>query len=325
MASIENWTLPAALQPKPEDYAYDLDRALAAVVGLSAHVPADAFTAEVLGTERAGNGVLIRDDGLVLTIGYLIAEAESVWLTTAAGRVVPGHALAYDYVSGFGLVQALGRLDIPALALGDSDAASVGARVVLAGAGGRARSVTARVIARQEFAGYWEYVLEDAIFTAPAHPHWGGAALIGPDGDLLGIGSLQLEQTAPAGETLHINMVVPVNGLKPILSDLATLGRQKGPVRPWLGLYATEIDNKVVVMSTATNGPAEKAGLESGDIVLAVAGRAVGNLASFFRRIWGLGEAGVEVPLTVHRAGKTFELLVSSADRARFLKTPRLH
>lgn len=325
MASIENWKLPAAMQPNPENYAYDIDQALAAVVGLSAHVPADAFTAEVLGTERAGNGVLIRDDGLVLTIGYLIAEAESVWLTTAAGRVVPGHALSYDYVSGFGLVQALGRLDSPALPLGDSDAASVGARAVLAGAGGRARSVAARVVARQEFAGYWEYVLDEAIFTAPAHPHWGGTALIGPDGDLLGIGSLQLEQAAPDGETLHINMVVPINGLKPILDDLSSIGRRKGPARPWLGLYATEIDNKIVVMSAATGGPAEKAGLESGDIVLAVAGRAVGNLASFFRRIWASGEAGVEVPLTIHRAGRTFDALVASADRARFLKTPRLH
>jgi S1-C subfamily serine protease len=325
MASPEDWTLPANLQPKPGDYAYDLDRALASVVGLSAQAPPDAFTAEVLGTERAGNGVLIRDDGLVLTIGYLIVEAEQVWLTTGTGRVVPGHVLAYDHITGFGLVQALGRLDIPALPIGDSGRAPVGERVVVAGVGGRPRSVAARIVARQEFAGYWEYVLDEAIFTAPAHPHWGGTALIGPGGDLLGIGSLQLEHATSTGDTLHLNMIVPIDLLEPILDDFLTLGRPKRPTRPWLGLYATEAENKVVIMSTATGGPAEQAGLESGDVVLAVAGRAIGNLASFFRRIWALGEAGVEVPLTIHRGGKTFEVRIPSADRARFLKTPRLH
>ena len=325
MASPEDWTLPANLQPKPGDYAYDLNRALASVVGLSAQAPPDAFTAEVLGTERAGNGVLIRDDGLVLTIGYLIVEAEQVWLTTGTGRVVPGHVLAYDHVTGFGLVQAFGRLDIPALPIGDSGRAPVGERVVVAGVGGRPRSVAARIVARQEFAGYWEYVLDEAIFTAPAHPHWGGTALIGPGGDLLGIGSLQLEHATSTGDTLHLNMIVPIDLLEPILDDFLTLGRPKRPTRPWLGLYATEAENKVVIMSTATGGPAEQAGLESGDVVLAVAGRAIGNLASFFRRIWALGEAGVEVPLTIHRGGKTFEVRIPSADRARFLKTPRLH
>jgi len=325
MASPDHWTVPAALRPKPADYAYDLDRALAAVVSLSAQIPPDAFTAEVLGTERAGNGVLIRDDGLVLTIGYLIAEAESVWLTTGAGRVVPGHALAYDHVSGFGLVQALGRLDVPALPLGDSSRIAVKDRVVVAGAGGRSRAVAARLVARQEFAGYWEYVLDEALFTAPAHPHWGGAALIGPEGDLLGVGSLQLQQAVRDGEALDINMIVPSNLLGTILDDLVRLGRQAGAARPWLGLYATEIDNKIVVMSTATGGPAEEAGLESGDVILAVAGRAVGALARFFRRVWALGEAGVEVPLTIHRGGKTFDVRTASADRARFLKAPRIH
>jgi hypothetical protein len=168
MASLEeDWKLPAALQPKPQDYAYDLERALSSVMGLTAQVPADAFTAEILGTERAGSGVLIRDDGLVLTIGYLITEAEEVWLTTNAGRVVQGHVLAYDQVTGFGLVQALGRLEIPVLPIGDSSRAPVGEQVVVAGSGGRAHWVAARIAARQEFAGYWEYLLEEAIFTAP--------------------------------------------------------------------------------------------------------------------------------------------------------------
>jgi S1-C subfamily serine protease len=325
MASLEDWKLPAALQPKPADYAYDLERCLSSVVGLTSRVPPDAFTAEILGTQRAGNGVLIRDEGLVLTIGYLITEAEEVWLTTNAGRVVPGHVLAYDQVTGFGLVQALGRLDIPVLPLGDSGRAPVGEQVVIAGSGGRTRSVAARIVARQEFAGYWEYLLEEAIFTAPGHPNWGGTALIGTTGELLGIGSLQLQGGTERGETLPINMIVPIDLITPVLDDVTRLGHLDRPARPWLGLYAADAENKVMIIGLATRGPAMEAGVEPGDIVLAVAGRAVGTLASFFRRVWALGEAGVEVPLTIHRAGRMFELRIASADRNRFLKVPRLH
>ncbi len=192
MVSLMDWKVPAAAQPKPENYRYDLDHALTAVVGVRAVIPADAFTAETLGTERFGNGVLISPDGLVLTIGYLITEAETVWLSLIDGRAVPGHVLGYDQATGFGLLQALARLDLPALSLGDSSAAQIGDPMVVAGAGGRQRSVAARLIGRQEFAGYWEYVLDEALFTAPAHPHWGGTALIGPAGDLIGIGSLPI-------------------------------------------------------------------------------------------------------------------------------------
>jgi S1-C subfamily serine protease len=233
--------------------------------------------------------------------------------------------LAYDQVTGFGLVQALGRLDIPVLPIGDSSRATVGEQVVVAGMGGRARSVAARIVARQEFAGYWEYLLDEAIFAAPGHPDWGGTALIGSNGELLGIGSLQLQGATAGGVTLPLNMIVPIDLLTPILDDVTRLGRPNRPARPWLGLYATEAENKVQVIGLATRGPAEQAGVEAGDIVLAVAGRAVGTLASFFRRVWALGEAGFEVPLTVHRAGRTLELRITSADRNRFLKAPRLH
>src|SRR5580704_3345357 len=177
MPSASEWKVPAAVRPKPQDYAYDLDQALAAVVGVRSVIPGDAFSAETLGTERAGNGVIIRNNGLVLTIGYLITEAETIWLTLSDGRSVPGHVLGYDQETGFGLVQALAKLDMPALAFGQSAKISVGERVVVAGAGGRHHSVAARVAAKQEFAGYWEYVLDEAIFTAPAHPNWGGTAL----------------------------------------------------------------------------------------------------------------------------------------------------
>jgi S1-C subfamily serine protease len=324
MSPAGDWKVPSGVQPKPEDYGYDLDRALDAVVGIRSVVPADAFSAETLGTERAGNGVLIRDDGVVLTIGYLITEAESVWLTLSDGRAVPGHVLGYDQETGFGLVQALARLDLPALPVGVSSNARVGDRVVVGGAGGRHHSVAAQIAARQEFAGYWEYVLDEAIFTAPAHPNWGGTALIGPEGELLGIGSLQLEQPSEKGNQ-HLNMIVPIDLLKPILDDLLTLGRRNRPPRPWLGLYATEVNDRIVVVGLASRGPARKAELRTGDVVLAVGGTEVTELAGLFRRIWSLGNAGVEVPLTVYRDGRTFDLTVPSADRRKFLKAPRLH
>jgi S1-C subfamily serine protease len=325
MASLSDWKVPVAVQPKPGDYAYDLDSALASVVGLRATIPDDAFTAETLGTERAGHGVLIRDNGLVLTIGYLITEAESIWLTLIDGRVAPATVLAYDQETGFGLVQALARVDMPTLSLGQSGAAQIGDPVVVAGAGGRQRSVAARIVAKQEFAGYWEYVLDEAIFTAPAHPNWGGTAVIGPKGDLLGIGSLQLEQASREGNSRHLNMVVPIDLLPPILDDLLKFGRPNRPARPWLGLYATEIEDKIVVVGLAGRGPAQKADLRTGDLVLAVNGEDVQDLADLFRQIWSLGPAGVNVPLTIYRDGRTFDVHVESGDRNRFLKTPSLH
>jgi S1-C subfamily serine protease len=324
MASLSDWQVASSMQPKPEDYAYDLDAALAAVVGLHTTVPEDAFTAQTLGTERAGHGVLIRGNGLVLTIGYLITEAEAIWLTLGDGRIVPGTALAYDQETGFGLVQALARVDLGALALGSSAAAPVGERVVLGGAGGRKRSVAARIVAKQEFAGYWEYVLDEAIFTAPSHPNWGGTALIGPNGDLLGVGSLQLEANV-RGQSQPINMVVPIDLLKPILDDLMTYGRPNRPARPWLGLYATEVEDRVVIVGVANGGPAQKAELRTGDVLLEVAGEEVRTLAGLFRCIWALGDAGVDVPLTVYREGDPFQLRVKSGDRARYLKSPKMH
>jgi S1-C subfamily serine protease len=324
MSSSSDWEMPPAAQPKPEDYSFDLDGALAASVGLRAIVPADAFTADTLGTERTGNGVLIRD-GVVLTIGYLITEAETIWLHLSDGRAVPGHVLAYDQETGFGLVQALARVELPALPIGQSKAAKIGDPVVVAGAGGRKHSVVARVVAKQEFAGNWEYVLDEAIFTAPAHPFWGGTAMIGRGGELLGIGSLQVQQVRDTGTPEPLNMIVPIDLLKPILDDLLTMGRPNRPPRPWLGLNATEIDDKIVVARVSTSGPARRANLRTGDIVLAVAGNEVSELAGFFRSVWSLGKAGVEVPLTVYRDGRTIEVRVTSGDRNRFLKGPSLH
>jgi S1-C subfamily serine protease len=319
-----DWELPLSAQPKPADYGYDLDRALAAVVAVRTRAPEDAFTAQTLGTERAGHGVLIRPDGLVLTIGYLVTEAETIWLGFADGRTRPGHALAYDQQTGFGLVQVLDRGEFPVLALGNSTRTRLGDAVVVAGAGGRSRAVAAHIVAKQEFAGYWEYLVDEAIFTAPSHPNWGGTAVIGASGELVGVGSLQVEQ-ASEGRPVHFNMVVPIDLLKPILEDLLAHGRTSGPARPWLGLYATEVDQRVVVAGIAGAGPARRAGVETGDIVLSVAGEEISSLADMYRRIWALGSAGVDVPLLVYRHDRAVRITITSGDRATFLKTPHLH
>ncbi|MBP1862350.1 S1C family serine protease [Rhizobium herbae] len=291
------------------------------MVGIRTSIPDDAFTARSLGTVREGSGAVIREDGLVLTIGYLITEADEVWITRADGKVVPGHALAYDQETGLGLIQALGALDSPALNLGDASKTRVGDPVVFAD--GFGRSLRTKIVAKQEFAGYWEYLLDEAIFVAPAHPSWGGAAVIGQDGKLLGIGSLKLVMNRN-GTSSDINMVVPINLLPPILDDLLTLGRVNKPPRPWLGAISAESNGDVVVVSVAADGPAAKAGLRGGDIIAEVRDGEIGGLADFYRQVWKSGPAGSEIPVRVLRDGREAWLRVKSADRDTFLKKPQL-
>jgi S1-C subfamily serine protease len=321
----KEWVIAPEMQPKISDYGYDLARTLSAVVGVRSIIPVDASSADALGTERMGHGVVIGRNGLVLTIGYLVTEAETVWLKSHDGSSVPGHVLAFDQETGFGLVQPLAKLDLPSLEFGNSARTQAGDRVVVAGAGGRAHAVAARIVSKQQFAGYWEYFLDEAIFTAPFHPNWGGTAMIGSEGELLGIGSLQLERSRDGAKAEPINMIVPIDILKPVLDDLVKFGRANRPVRPWLGLYTPELDDHIVVARVAKRGPARRAELKTGDVVLAVGHHEVRELADFYRRIWSLGSAGVNVPLTIHREGDTFDVTIKSGERAQFLKQPNLH
>jgi S1-C subfamily serine protease len=324
VAGNENWAFPGHLQPRPEDCAFPLPAVLDSLVLVRCEIPDDAFTAPILGTERTGNGVVIRDDGLVLTIGYLITEASAVWLTTTRGAAVAGTPLAYDQATGFGLVQPLGRLDAPALERGSAAACAVGDDVIVAGHGGRAHALKANIVAKREFAGYWEYVLDEALFTAPAHPQWGGSALIGDEGRLLGIGSL-LVQEQVGDKTVQGNMIVPIDLLAPILDDMLKLGRRAGPPPAWLGLYANETRGMLTVAGVAPGGPADRAKIRTGDVVLEVGGRKVSGLADMFRAIWTLGPAGTEVPLTMTRDSVVSHIRVRSGDRQDFLKKPHLH
>lgn len=323
----DSWNIPEELRPDPADYSFDLRAALGAVVGLRSRVPADAFSARSLGTEREGSGVVIRPDGLILTIGYLVGESETIWITTATGRVVQGHALAVDFETGFGLVQALGRLDAPAIGMGPAATPETGVQTVLAaaGAGDEGGAVACSLVAKEPFAGYWEYLLDEALFVAPAHPCWGGAALIGPDGKLAGIGSLVLQHRDKRGRRLDLNMCVPVGLLHPILDDLLAYGRVNKPARPWLGLYAADQEEGIVVASVAPRGPAERAGLRAGDRILGLDGAEATDLAALWRSLWARGSAGVQVNVEAERDGRRFSVPVTSADRASFLKAPRLH
>ena len=317
--------IPPVARPDPGELDFDLEAALASVVSVRTEIPADAFTAPMLGTERRGNGVAIAKNGLILTIGYLVTEAEQVWLTTARGTAAPGHVVAYDQATGFGLVQALGRLGLQPMPLGSSDEVEAGQSVVVAGGHGRRDALSARLVAKRPFAGYWEYYLDSALFSAPAHPRWGGAACIGPGGQLLGIGSLLVQEVVSEGQSLVGNIIVPVELLPPILDDLLRFGKVDRPPRPWLGLFATDAAEGVAVTGLAAGGPAAQAGIAAGDVVVALDGQEIEDLGDLWQKLWAAGDAGVAVAIQLMRDGRELECTCRTADRASFLRRPALH
>jgi S1-C subfamily serine protease len=323
MAEKNEWSFPVDMQPKQAELSFDLERALNSMVSIRAQIPEDAFTASILGTDRGGSAVVIREN-VVLTIGYLITEAQSVWITSNQGQVVHGYPLAYDQITGFGLVRALGKLDAPPLPIASAATAKVGDAVLMMSKGGAGHALMTRLTDKREFAGYWEYLLDEALFTSPAHPEWSGAALVNEQGQLLGIGSL-LSQEGAGDENVHANMSVPIDLLSPILESLLNTGRSGVAARPWLGLYAGESAGQVMVGGVSASGPAEKAGVRQGDLIVDVAGVRVTNLADFLRAVWRLGAAGVRVPLKVGRDGDLLRLDIQSLDRNDLLKQPQMH
>jgi S1-C subfamily serine protease len=294
---------------------------LDAVVRLRAQIPSDARTAPYLGTEREGSGVLIDADGLIVTIGYLVTEAMGVEIVPARGKPVQGIVLGFDNASGLGLVRAAGKIDARPVAIGRSKGLAEKSPVLVASFGGIEAAQPAVVVSRRPFAGFWEYLVEDAIFTVPPHPDWGGAALLGPDGRLLGIGSLTVGDAKPGEEPVPGNMFVPIDMLEPVLADLLSSGRPAGPPRPWLGLSAQEAHGRIVVIRVAPDGPAEKAGIVPGDVVRTIAGWPVNELAELWRRLWAQGPAGAEIGLGVsHRGAEPREVTVKTTDRYKYLR-----
>jgi S1-C subfamily serine protease len=292
----------------------------AAVVKLDVKVSSEARSASILGTEREGSGVLIDGDGLILTIGYLIMEASEATVETGDGRIVAAQPVAYDHESGFGLLRTLKPLGIKPIELGDSRKLRERDAVLIAGHGGRGEAAPAYVVSRREFAGPWEYLLENAVFTAPAYDNFGGAALIDSGGKLVGIGSLLVPDAIHPGVALQGNMFVPIEKLTPILADLLATGRNAGPRRPWIGLRGDEYRGRLFIDGVTPGGPAAKAGLKPGDLVVGVAGKPIEGMADFYRKMWRVGQPGAIVPLQVVDGMTVREVRLKSIDRYDWYK-----
>lgn len=292
---------------------------LAAVVGVRAQVPAHARTAEALGTERTGSGVVIDGNGLIVTIGYLVLEASRVEVVVGRGEVLSAEILAYDHETGFGLLRASAPIEVTPMRLGDSAGLAEGDQLIVSGYGGPLAARAAVLVSRRDFAGYWEYLLEDAIFTSPPYPLFGGAALVNAHGELVGIGSLVVADAYDGDQPLPGNMFVPVDLLKEAIADLLTAGRSSSAPRPWLGVYLSEVDGLILVRRLAADGPAAGAGLQPGDIIVGVAGEAVASMADFYRKLWAAGAPGDEVALTVLKGANVQELSITAGDRYEWL------
>ncbi len=289
-----SFTAPGAAQTNPS-----IDDVLKAIVRLDAKVPADARTAGSLGTERDGLGAVIDGKGLVLTVGYLILEAESATVTRYDGKTFPARIVAYDHNTGFGLLRALKPLSVKPLAFGDSAKLRKDDPILVVGFGGPDAAMPAQVVARRDYAGYWEYLLENAVFTSPPYPGFGGVALIGRDGTLMGIGSLILPDAISPGEYGPGNMFIPIDRLGPIMADLLAAGRSQTPSRPWIGLYTEEHRGRLFVKRVAKGGPADRAGIRPNDMVIGVGDKPVQTQAELYRNLWAAGQPGVRVPLRV--------------------------
>ena len=314
VAALLLFSGPGAVAGEPEG---ELAQLLEAVVRVHTEIPSDARTAAYLGTQRDGAGVVIDDAGLVVTIGYLVTEAMGAEVRTGSGRVSRADVVGFDVASGLGPLRAAERLAVKPMPIGTAKGLAEETPVVVAGAGGPETVRPAVVVSRRTFAGYWEYLLEDAIFTAPPHPAWSGAALLGPDGKLVGIGSLVVSD---AKADLPGNMFVPIDRLPPVMGDLLTLGRPSAPSRPWLGVNLRELDGKLVISRVASDGPSDKAGVRHGDQVTAIDGARVHELADFYRTLWRRGDAGVTVRLSLTRQGEEREIEVETIDRYRYFK-----
>lgn len=307
---------PAPAQQKPDA---DAEATLSAVVRVHARILPDARTAATLGPERAGSGVLVRE-GYVLTIGYLVIEADSIEVTGSDGKTTPATLAAYDHATGFGLLKLVGPLHGRPLRLGDSASLGEQDAALVVGYGGREALQLVQVVSRRAFAGNWEYLLDAAIFTYPPVNNWAGAALLSAQGELLGIGSLIVPDAGGPGTQSPGNLFVPIDLLAPILDELIQQGRAPGAVRPWLGVNAEEFRGRVLVSRVSPDSPAERAGLRRGDIVLGVGGEEVGSLPDFYRKVWARGAAGVEVPLRVLQGLDVKDVAVRSMDRSGHLR-----
>ena len=314
--AIASESAPEAAPPAgraQQEYSVDA----LSVVKVRSKVVANARTSRSLGAQREGTGVVIDSEGLVLTIGYLIIEAETVELSTADGRAFPATVIGYDHASGFGLLKALRPLPVKPVQFGHSASIAEREMVLIVGFDGVA---PAYVVSRRPFVGYWEYLLDEAIYTAPATVNWSGAALLNREGRLLGIGSLVVGDAMGTRTQVPGNMFVPIDLLKPMLGDLIATGRGSSKPRPWLGINTQEVQGNVIVTRISPESPADEASLRTGDIIVGLAGQAIKGQADFYSRLWSHGAAGVDIPLDVLRNGRVENVTVKSVDREQYLR-----
>ena len=297
-----------------------IEELVSAVVRIKTHVNPEGRTVEGLGREREGSGILIDNDGLVLTIGYLMVEAYAAEVVDNSGRTVPASVVGYDHETGFGLLRTMEPLRLKPMPLGKSADVKERDPVLVASFGGPDMVAGAYVVAKREFAGNWEYMLDEALFTAPPHPAWSGAALINREGKLVGVGSLIVGDAAGGSDKTPGNMFVPIDRLLPVLGDLISDGRVAGPGRPWLGVNTDELRGRLFVSRVTPGGPAEKAGLKRGDVVVGVNGEPPKNLADFYRKVWAQGAAGTTVAIDVLQDSQVRRVEIKSINRLDHLK-----
>jgi serine protease Do len=306
--------------PQDEAAYQALMDAANSVVGIKVKALPNARSNESLGAERTGSGIVISPQGLVLTIGYLILEADTVEVVDSAQLTVPGAVIAYDHATGFGLVKPLAPIKTTPIRLGTARPVAQLDRLMIV-TGGEEQTVSiATVVSKRQFAGYWEYLIDNAIFTSPPRFDHSGAALINKDGELVGVGSLFVMDAITPGERMPGNMFVPVDLIKPILDEMVKTGGQQGGRRPWLGVNSREEDGRVKVVQVNEDSPAAQAGIEAGDIILSVHGQPVTSLENFYTTLWNGGPAGTPVTLTVLHGVTPKEVTVKSIDRKDFMR-----
>ena len=303
-----------------KDAGIDAESYFQAIVKVQVRAVPNARSSASLGPEREGSGIVIGDDGLVLTIGYLIIEADQVNLVDYRGRTLPARVVGYDHVTGLGLVRAVVPLAVTPLPMGDSGRLAERDPVMIINHAGAADVTLAYVVSKRSFTGNWEYMVDQAIFTSPPTLNWSGAALVNKDLKLVGVGSLIVREASLGETSLPGNMFVPIDALKPILADLVRSGRPAGVARPWLGVAADEVQGRLVVSRVSPDGPGDLAGIKVGDIILGVGGDGVRTQAEFYRKVWGRGAAGADIPLRVLQGVDVKELAVHSIDRIEYFR-----